>query len=49
MEKWNDKATVIKQIKLDKIKCGDWLRQWPKWNVNAEQRDEVGVACKVAS
>ena len=27
-----------------KSKCGDWRRQRPKWNVNTEQRDEIGVA-----
>ena len=25
-------------------KSGDWRRQWPKWNVNTGQRDEVGAA-----
>ena len=25
-------------------KCGDWRRQWPKGNVNTEQRDEIGLA-----
>ena len=26
------------------IKCVDWRRQWPKWNVNTEQKDEIRVA-----
>ena len=25
------------------LKCGEWLRQCPKWNVNTEQRGQIEV------